>query len=206
MPFDPDDSESNKKFRCKAVHPKWSGRWGATLIDLFSNGRRGRRGVVAVEFALILPVFLYLLIGILEVSLLLFTTTVVDGAVQDAARRIRTGQAQLSGDTFADFQNALCSSIVTYDCDDMALDVKTFSSFSTVTSPSLGLNEDGDVVDENGDAYNVEFTPGGAGDINVVRVIYSWTFFTPLIGELLGDSENVKLLTSTAVFRNEPYE
>lgn len=172
--------------------------------------------MTAVETALIMPVFLYFLIGILEVSLLFFTTTVVDGAIQDSARKILTGQAQLSGDTLTTFQTELCSSLLgVYDCDDMTYDVKTFTSFSTVTIADVRVNGNGDVVYDDGDdpvnddndvLYTTEFTPGGSGEITVVRVTYSWNFFTPLIGGLLGDSGNSKFLSSTTVFRNEPYE
>jgi len=168
---------------------------------------RCRAGVSAVEFALIAPAFMYLLIGILEMAMMFFTVTVVDGAVQDAGRQIRTGQAQLSGNTLATFQTQLCNSLGSvYDCNTMTFDVKTFSTFSTVTIPTLTINEDGDLVDENGDVYVTEFTAGGAGQITVVRVIYSWDFFTPLIGELMGGSDSSRLLFSTTVFRNEPYE
>ena len=186
------------------------------FIDLFSKGRHGRQGAIAIEFALILPVFLYLLVGILEVSVLFFTTTVVDGEIEDAARKIRTGEAQLSGDTLSTFQTELCSSLLgVYDCSNMSYDVQTFSSFSTVSVPDLRVNGNGDTVyddyddpvnDDNDVLYVTEFTPGGSGEITVIRVTYSYGFITPLIGGLLGDSGNSKLLSSTAVFRNEPYE
>jgi len=179
------------------------------FFDLFSKGLLSRKGAVAVEYALILPVYMYLLVGIIEVSLLFFTTTVVDGAIQDSARQIRTGQAQLSGDALTTFQAQLCSSLLAvYDCDDMTLDVKTFDSFSTVTIPTLHYNDDDPpiLVDEDDVPYTTGFTAGGSGEITVVRVLYSWNFFTPLIGELLGSSGNSRLLSTTAVFRNEPYE
>lgn len=172
------------------------------------------RGVVAIEFALIAPVFLYLLFGIIEVSLVLYASTVVDGATQAAARKIRTGEAQLSGSTQATFQTELCDEMGSiFDCNDVTLDVKTFSSFSSATIPDLTINGNGDLVYVDGDdddsndvVYVTEFTAGGAGDINVVRVIYSWDFFTPYIGNLLGDNDNSKYMSTTAVFRNEPYD
>jgi Flp pilus assembly protein TadG len=176
------------------------------LIGQFLYGQRGRQGATALEFALVGPLFMYLLAGIVEVSLMFFTTTVMDGAVQDAARKIRTGQAQLSGDALTVFQDELCDSLYTYDCDDVILDVKSYDSVSSVVISSIELNADGDLVDENSDPFNTQFTAGGSGEITVARVIYTWDFITPLIGELLGDVGGIKLLTSTAVFRNEPFE
>ncbi len=183
---------------------------------LFSKEPSANRGIVAVEFALIAPAFLYLLMGILEVSLMLFASTVIDGGAQSAARTIRTGAAQLSGNTLSYFNTELCSSISgIYDCNDITLDVRTFSSFSTITIPILRINgygnlvyddEDDPIDDDNDVLFVPEFTPGGAGDINVVRVTYSWEFFTPFIGDLLADDGNAKYLSTTVVFRIEPYE
>jgi len=177
----------------------------ARLSERIRSFRRGREAVTAVEFALILPVYVYLLFGILEMSLLFFTTTMVDEAVRSAARTLRTGQAQLSGSTLTTFQTQLCASLVAYDCDNITLDVTTFDTFSNVEVPVLSYNEDGDLVDEDGNLYNVGFSAGGSGEITVVRVLYSWEFLTPLFGELMSDN-GTKTLSTTAVFRNEPYE
>ncbi|NQW02349.1 MAG: pilus assembly protein [Rhodospirillales bacterium] len=182
-------------------------------MSLFSRERRANQGIVAVEFALIAPVFLYLLMGILEVSIMFLATTVVDGATYAAARKIRTGEAQLSGDATTTFQTELCAELVgVYNCDDITLDVRTFSSFSTVTIPDIKINGDGDLVFDDGDdddtndvLYVTEFTTGGSGDIVVARVIYSWEFATPFIGVLFADNGTAKFLSTTAVFRSEPY-
>jgi len=177
-----------------------------TLGKTISRFGGDRRGATAVEFALVAPVFLYLLIGIVEASLLFFTTTVVDGAVMEAARTIRTGQAQNSGDSLTTFKTALCGILTTYNCNDMTIDVRTYPSFSSVSIPVLHYNDDGELVDEDGNVYVAEYTPGGSGDITVVRVMYSWSFVTPFIGALFGDTGSGKFLSTTAVFKNEPYE
>jgi len=184
------------------------------LKNFFSNNNEGKRGVTAVEFALVGPVFLYLLLGVLEVSLMLFGSTIVDGATHSAARKIRTGAAQTSGDATATFQTELCAELFAiYDCDDLTFDVRTFTSFSAATIPDIKINGLGDLVYDDGDdddsndvLYVTEFTTGGAGDIVVVRVIYSWEFYTPFIGDLFADNGNTKFLSTAAVFRSEPYE
>ncbi|MEO5337545.1 MAG: pilus assembly protein [Magnetospirillum sp. WYHS-4] len=159
---------------------------------------RDERGATAVEFALILPVFAYLLIGIIEMAMLFFTTTVVDGAVHEAGRRIRTGQAQLSGNTFSTFQAALCNNLqYVYSCANISLDVRTFGSFSSVSVP-IQLDAQGNPI--------TQFNVGGAKAITAIRVIYKWTFFTPMIGYFFGDAANQRQLTSLTIFRNEPYQ
>ena len=174
---------------------------------LFRRLLRRRDGAAAVEYALILPVYMYLLAGIVEMSMLFYTTTVVDGAVMDAGRQILTGQAQTSGNTLTTFQTAICNALGSvYDCNSMTYNVQTFSSFSTVSMPAVQLDADGNLVDSDGNPIVLPFNAGGSGEITVVRVIYSWSFFTPLIGYLMtGSSSTTKLLSTTTVFRNEPY-
>lgn len=169
--------------------------------------RRQRRGVVAVEFALLAPIFFILLMGTLETALMYGASIVVDGAVNDSARSIRTGQAQLSGDPISTFRNRLCNSLVAFvTCGDLTFDVRTFADFSSITL-TITLDENGDPVDENGDLIVETFNPGGAGDIVMVRVVYIWDFITPLIGQLYnpGGANSVMLVSST-VFRTEPFE
>ena len=190
-------------------------RIGRFLLRRFlSSKRSGSAGAVAIEYALIAPMFFYLLFGILEVSSVLFTAAVVDGAAQSAARLIRTGEAQTSGDSEATFLAEMCSSLTNvYSCDNITTDVTTFASFSSVSIPAIKINGNGDLVYDDGDndddndvLYTASYTPGGAGDISVVQVLYTWDFVTPLIGELMGGSDGQMSLYTTVVFRNEPYE
>ena len=170
--------------------------------------------MTAVEFALVAPVFLYFLIGIFEIALMMFAISVVETATQDAARRLLTGQAQQSADASATFRTALCDSlVVVYDCNDITLDVRTYADYASVTIPDVRINGNGDLVIDDGDdddsndvLYNAQFTPGGASTINVVKAIYTWDFATPFIGQFLSDNGTSKNLSTTVVFRSEPYE
>lgn len=173
-------------------------RRGFSFWALAYRFLRDHRGATAVELALVLPVFLYLLIGIVEMSLMFYARTMVDGAVLEAGRQIRTGQAQLSGDTLTTFTTQLCNSLYgAYDCGNISIDVRTFSSFSSVSIP-IELDDDGVPI--------TQFSAGGSGEITAVRAIYNWTFFTPMIGILFGTTDTTIQLTMTTVFQNEPYE
>ena len=52
------------------------------------------------------------------------------------------------------------------------------------------------------------FSTGGSGDIVVIRIMYSWTINTPTIAMFFetNPGTNQRLLSSTVVFQNEPYE
>ena len=50
------------------------------------------------------------------------------------------------------------------------------------------------------------FSPGGAGDIVVVRLFYKWPIFITKLGYNIANLDGGKrLLTATAAFKNEPY-
>ncbi len=62
--------------------------------DLARRIRRREDGVTAVEFALVAPVFMFLVFAILETSLMYVVATVMQGEVALTTRIIRTGQLQ----------------------------------------------------------------------------------------------------------------
>ncbi|GAB4357162.1 MAG: pilus assembly protein [Kiloniellaceae bacterium] len=159
---------------------------------------RDQRGNVLIEFALVTPLFVLMVAGTLEVAVLFFTSSVIEGATVEAARQIRTGNVQESGDPLTTFQTQLCDSLFNViDCGEVVFNVQTFSSFSAVSMP-IEVDEDGQVV-------NTGFVPGGSGAVTVVRSMYRWQFMTPLIGAALSASPAGHLIVSTVAFQNEPY-
>ena len=59
---------------------------------------------VAVEFALVAPLFFCMLFAILETAIIFFASQVLENATQESARLILTRQAQNTGMTEADFK------------------------------------------------------------------------------------------------------
>lgn len=167
-------------------------------FSLLKRLRRSEDGATMVEFALIAPAFFLLLTGLLEMSIMFFTTTAVDMAMMDAARMVRTGQAQTAGNAVTTFRNTLCDSISSvYDCDNLSMDVRSFGNFGSMNF----------VIQEDADGNPVYvFNAGGASDYVLVRVIYDFQFHVPMVGNLLGGDNNAIHLTSAAIFRTEPYE
>ena len=55
---------------------------------------RNASGSTAVEFALVAPVFLMMMFSIFEVGWFYFANSVVDAAITDMARLVKTGQVQ----------------------------------------------------------------------------------------------------------------
>jgi Flp pilus assembly protein TadG len=163
---------------------------------------RKNDGAAAVEFAFVAAPFLALVFAIMETALVFFAGQVLETAAADSARLILTGQAQQSGLDQAKFKEEVCKRIFgLFDCaNGLTIDVRTCSSFGTcdVSKP----------IDENGNLnITPQYTPGKAGDIVVVRLIYKWPVYVSLLGLNLADiNGSQRVLMATQAFRNEPYE
>lgn len=170
--------------------------------SLLGRFRRARDGATAVEFAIVAAPFLALMFGILDLGLVFMVSTTLENAVETAARKIRTGELQMSGGTASTFRTAVCDEMTWLGsgcASAVHVDVRTFPTFADVdfTDPTT-----------NGafDDSKTTFAPGGSESIVLVRVYYEWTLMTPLINTGLKNLANGnRLISSTATFRNEPY-
>jgi hypothetical protein len=161
------------------------------------RARRSQRGLAAIEFALLAPVFVLLLFGILESSLLLLHGVMIEGAAQEAGRQLRTGTIKKEADPIASFKILLCDKLYrVVDCNELIYDVRSYKDFTSAEIP--------DLYDAEGKPLPTQFQVGSGGDIIVVRVSKVWNFITPLLSRAYG-AENFKLIT-TVIFRNEPFK
>lgn len=158
-----------------------------------------RAGVTAVEFALIAPSFLMMLFGTLESSIMYYIATSMEGEVQIAARQIRTGNVQNADDPLAAFRSALCSNLGNLAaCESVVIDVRTFPDFGAMDRPPL--------IDEDGNPQNENFSPGGGGDVVLVRIAYRYPVMTPFLGQFIGGGGGHFDFYAAAAFQNEPYD
>ncbi|WP_084398614.1 TadE/TadG family type IV pilus assembly protein [Henriciella aquimarina] len=162
-----------------------------------------RRGVAALEFALIALPFFFLIFGLLELCVLFIMSSVLEHGLNEAARGIRTGELQSGEDFNRDaFEDIVCAELFDlFECKGkIQLDVKTYDSF-TSTGRTSPIDEHGDL-----DTTGFEFKPGGRDDIVVVRAFYEWELMTPVMSAPLANmNNNRRLLQATVVFRNEPF-
>lgn len=170
-------------------------------LSWFKRFGRERRGATTVEFAFVAIPFMALVFGVLELGMVFLVSTTLENATDTVSRRIRTGQFQAAGGNKATFKSAICTEMswLAADCaTKLFVDVKTFPKFSavTVTIPTTDAQ------------LKLEpFTEGGPEDIVVVRTYYQWSLITPLMNKSLETiaGSGKRLISSTATFRNEPY-
>ena len=187
------------------------------LARLLRRFRRNRSGVTAVEFALVAPVFFALLFAIIEVAIMFFASQVLETITQESARVLMTGQAQTGqvgtcadpvtgaplACTQATFKNYVCGQIpALFSCNGangIFVDVESYPQFTNVV-----INNQ---IDTSGNfVNNMQYNPGGACAIVVVRLFYQWPLYVTGLGYNIANmSGNTRLLSATAAFRNEPY-
>lgn len=160
-------------------------------------------GATAVEFAFIAVPFIFLMIGIFELAIMFASAYLLQGATADGARIIRTGQAQESGDAVGAFEDELCDRIgIFLDCDDLQYEVIHIpdDTFETAEDYEPTYDDDGNLISNGFDA-------GDINDVIMVRAAYRYRFVTPFIGLLMADGggNSSRLLMTTYVFKNEPY-
>lgn len=166
------------------------------LANLGLRIRRNEAGSLSVEFALLAPAFLILLFGIIESGLMLFNSIIMEGAAQEAARQVRTGVVQNSGDPETAFKTLLCDNLYSVvSCASLTYVVEKFPTFAASSMT--------DMFDANGNVRAATYADTEPGDVVIVRVAMNWTFITPLIGYAYG-TDTMQLI-STVVFRNEPF-
>jgi Flp pilus assembly protein TadG len=165
--------------------------------------RVARRGSAAIEFAIVAPIFIGLLISILETGIFFFAQNILQAAAVQSSRLILTGQAQTSNLTQSQFSGDVCPSIqALFTCSNLMIDVQSYSSFSgaNVSTPTLTYNAQGNV--SNSWSYNL----GTPGQIVVVRLMYQWPLITGPFAFIVPNLSNgTSQIMGVTAFRVEPY-
>lgn len=187
---------------------KWLRRMFAPAI-----GRRGfarnERGAVAVEFAILALPFFTLIFAILETSIVFLAGQILDSAVQDASRFIRTGQAQNSSWSANEFRTQVCDRLYgLFDCNNVKIKVSVVSNFAsaTVTNP---IDPDCSLTSDPSDCnwtLTESYDDGAGSSVVLVQAHYKWPTVINLPGfNLATQAGNTRLLSAVRVFRNEPF-
>ena len=171
------------------------------LFALVRRLGKDRSGATMVEFTLLMVPFFILLFGVFEVGLVIWGGLELDNATSDAARLVRTGQAQVGKFDSNKFRQEICSRVaLLFDCDTkLHLAVETFASFGNMAAP--------DPLDNKGNLkQNFSFDLGGPQDVVLVSTFYEWPLLNIVSSMSFSNmADGNYLLRSAAAFRNEPF-
>jgi Flp pilus assembly protein TadG len=177
---------------------------------------RDQSGITALEFAMITPVFLLMIIGILEFSSIMFTTAVMESATNITSRLGKTGYVAEGGTREQQIIDSVANRTAgLLDPQKITIESKAYSNFNKIGQPEPCLSPNVspcpgtpgiNFIDINGNgAWDADMGKAGlgnAGDVVVYTVTYPWPVMTPLIGNIIGNTFNITVRT---VVRNEPY-
>jgi Flp pilus assembly protein TadG len=181
----------------------------ARLLSLAGD----RRGATAVEFAIIAPALLMVLLGVFDTAYNLYTTSVLDGAAQKAARDSTIEGAETKGLAIDDKVAAAVHNVMPNA--DVTFDRRAYRDYSDVRRPEDYTDVDKDGACDNNEPFEDlngngvwdsdrgSDTMGGARDAVLYTVTVSYPRAFPLM-HLLGLPETVSSQTQT-VLRNQPY-
>lgn len=178
---------------------------------------RNEAGTTAIEFAMVIGPFLFLLFGIISVGFYFFVTFSLEHAVESASRVIRTGQAQDSSGgktplTGATFKAKICEKLPPFmECgtttDKIRVNVQTYTGYGTVTAPTC-VDNAGALIGSAAQTY----APGGTSSIVLVGVCYEWElsksmasipyWIAPQSARMTNGST---LIQAATTFTNEPF-
>ena len=162
---------------------------------------RDERGAAMMDYAFVGPMFLALVIAVIQLALVALAQQGLETAAEQAARLIMTGQAQnyqgtdaggnaYTGMTQADFRSAVCTAIqqspalITCNTSKLYVDVDMYNSYPAATmSQTVTCDSSGNPT--NG--YN--YVPGTQGAVIVMRLMYLWPTAKWLFGFNLGSQQ-----------------
>lgn len=166
---------------------------------------RDESGVTAIEFGMLAFPFFAIIGAIMQTSLVFLASQVLESAVHDASRAIRTGQAQTASMSIEQFRTDVCGRLYGMfpDCAGLHVRVNVVTNFqsATVVSP---LPEPCLAPCDWSEAET--FAPGTGKSVVLVQVYYRYPIIVQLgpLG-LANMADGRRLMGSATVFQNEPF-
>lgn len=193
------------------------------LIERFRKLRARMRadaekGSAAIEFAFIAPIFFVLLMGTFEAAIMFFSQTVLQNAMNDMGRMIRTGQVNCYNKTGNDcasdmsqtqFRALFCAKVsAMIPCSgNLQIDVAKFDDYGGLSRNPLTTDAGTGhfSLDPNDPNLN-RYQTGLACEVVLARAFYAAPVITPGLSWFLVDTNGSRhLVTAATAFRNEPY-
>lgn len=182
---------------------------------LFRRVGQDEEGATILEFAVVAPVFFLMLMGLFDFGHTTYIRSILNGAVQQAARDSSLENAAVNGGT--DVIDAQVRASIANVSKSSVVDIERVSyfSFSDVNRAEAFTDSNGDSIcnnnevfeDENGnDSWDADIGEdglGGARDVVVYKVDVNYNRIFPLY-RLIGSPQAITL-TSSTVLQNQPY-
>ena len=177
------------------------------------NLHRDERGAYMIEFAMIMPTFLLLMMGAFDIGMQMYAKAVLSGAVEQAAR-LNTLETNASSQSAVDQAvRDQVGRVARYGT--LSFSRLNYQDFNAVGKPEDFTDSNGNGVRNPGECYQDannngawdadrgETGQGGANDVVLYRVNLTFDRLFPL-WKMLGEPQQ-KVLTVSTTLRNQPY-
>lgn len=176
---------------------------------------RSERGAVAAEFALIAPIFIALILAIVEFGIVYTRFNIIADSVEETARVMKTGR-QFNTPTSTCADETAC--FLEYFCDgvdelvtcspgvNFSYDVVSYATFQELAADNTSLPCPTDQGGGQAPGASPPYDAGVSSSIMRIRVCYELPVINPYLGVAFPQtgSGNLKFLR-TMIFANEPY-
>lgn len=181
------------------------------LRTVMSGIAAARDGVTAIEFGILAPVFLLLMLGTFDIGQMIYGRAILNGAVQQAAR---SSSLETANTTDAD-QKVREAILPILPGATMTSERVSYYDFADIGRPEAWDDSNNNAICDNGESYTDEngngmwdsdvgtSGNGGAGDVVLytVNISYVPTFPVPF----LNNQDGRRTFTATAVKKNQPF-
>lgn len=179
------------------------------------------RGVTLIEFSIMLPAMLTMIMGSIEMGHMLYARQVLEGATVEAARKATASLETKESDRTKIMRDTITNQMAPFPLAKNAkIDIATkvyadFSSAFPETYDDVNKNDSYDVgepyVDRNKNGKWDNTTPkagtlGGPGDVVSYTVTFPKALLFGYIGSIIGIQNGTINLKATTVVRNEAVE
>jgi Flp pilus assembly protein TadG len=180
---------------------------------------RDDRGAVAIEFGILAIPFFALIFAILETAMVFFAQQILESALQDSIRDIRTGQSQAGTPwTTTEFRTEICDhSFGFFNCtgpgaDRLWIKVTPVNSFGVApnqiqnpVNPSCTMASPDPATQCNWIGPET-FNDGSGSSVIIAQAYYRWpTIINVPWFSFANQAGNNRLLGAVRVFKNEPF-
>lgn len=163
---------------------------------------KDERGSAAVEFALVAGPLIFLICACIELAVVILLSVTLDNATSLAARDIRTGLTTKTNTSVIQFKQKVCDHMgwLGGSCmSSLQVDIRSYSTFAELAAAPPPI-KDGVFI------TTFSYDIGLGSKVQLVRTYYEWPLMTPFLdGGLAKLSNHDAVISSTAVFRNEPF-
>lgn len=161
------------------------------------------RGATLIEFAILAPIFIALLLAIFQVAMVLFAQQMMQTAAEDGGRLIAVGAPQKARQTEANYRTAVCGQLPGFiKCANLVIDVRSANTLADLkaATPAPGVDAAGQITPAS------VYAPGGPGTYNNIRLMYLWNVTAvPPTFNISDVGRGKKLMLATMIVKVEPY-